>query len=341
MQIQLAGRALLVGLAILATPLYADEIRLRNGDRITGTVLRKSGDSVRVRTTYAGEINVRWDEVESIATVKPIRLQAQGDEDVVQVRLQPGIDGEATLEPPIDGKASLPLGRIAYLNPRPNESGEGTVYQGRINVSANATSGNKDSSRLYGELDFSGAAKTSRFSISLRADDQKTDDVVSARRWRATGDRDRFIARNRFLYGRTSFEHDRFGDVRLRSAVGGGHGWQLIDNLDTSLSLRTGLDYVVINHIEASDENFPAFGFGVKFRHRLFGRRVEVFHEQDGYWNLENTDDLSLISRTGLRLPILPGLYTTTQVNLNLDNDPPPEREALDVMLLFGVGYEW
>ncbi len=129
--------------------------------------------------------------------------------------------------------------------------------------------------------------------------------------------------------------------MRLRSAVGAGHGWQLVDNADTSLSLRTGLDYVVINHIDASDESFPALGLGVKYRHRLFGRRVEVFHEQDGYWNLESTDDLALISRTGLRLPILPGLYTTTQVNLNLDNDPPPEREALDVMLLFGVGYEW
>jgi hypothetical protein len=341
MLLQRAGPALLVGLAILAAPLHADELRLRNGDRITGTVLRKSGDSVRVRTAYAGEINVRWDEVESIATTESVRLQAQGENEVVRVHLRPGADGEATIEPAIDGRVSLPLAQIAYLNPQPNESGEGTVYKGRINVSANATSGNQDSSRLYGELDFSGAAKTSRFSISLRADDQENDGVVSARRWRASGDRDRFIARNRFLYGRTSFEHDRFADVQLRSAVGAGHGWQLIDNSDTSLSLRTGLDYVVIDRIDAADENFPALGLGVKFRHRLFGRRVEVFHEQDGYWNLENTDDLALISRTGLRLPILPGLYTTTQVNLHLDNDPPPQREALDVMLLFGVGYEW
>lgn len=342
MPIQRAGpAALLVGLAILAAPLRADELRLRNGDRITGTVLRKSATAVDVQTRYAGEIRVRWDEVVGISTLEPVRMLAQGSDEIVLVRLLPAGDGEAILEPAIAGSATLPLAQIAFINPTPEQSGKGTVYDGRVNVAADASTGNTDAFRLRGELDFEGAGKSARFSIALRADQEKFRDSDSKSRWRASGDYDRFITQNRFLYGRTSFERDSFADVRLRASAGVGHGWQLIQSRDTKLSLRSGLDYVVIKHFDAARERYPALGWGIKFSHRLFGRRVQVFHEQEGYWNLGNTDDLTLISRTGMRLPILPGVHTTTQLNLDWDWDPSEQREPLDASLMFGVGYEW
>lgn len=341
MSFQRAGAALLVGLAILAAPAGADEIRLRNGDRITGKVLRKSPTALIVQTRYAGEITIRWDEVIGVATEEPVRLQAQGSDEIVLVRLLPAPAGQTIIEPAINERTSLPLAQIAFINPTPAESDRGTVYDGRINVAADATTGNTDSSRVRGELDFEGAGRTSRFSIALRADREKFRDSESNSRWRANGDYDRFIAANRFVYARTSFERDPFSDIRLRATAGVGHGWQLIQSLDTKLSLRTGLDYVAINHFEAPRERFPALGWGVKYTHRLFGRRVEVFHEHEGYWDLVRTDDVTLISRTGMRLPILPGLHTTTQLNLDWDGDPTGDQERLDAGLSFGVGYEW
>lgn len=332
---------LAVGLGLLAPPLHADELRLRNGDRISGTVVHKSGTDVVVRTDYAGDITVRWDQVLAITTSHPIRLQARGAEAVARVRLHPGAAGEATLEPPIDGSATLPLSRIAFLNPTPAESGEGMVLSGRLTFSFASTRGNTDTSHLYGEADLAGEAKRSRFSLVLSADQQQGDNETTAERARASGDYDYFIAANRFLYGRTSLEHDRFADLRLRSTVGAGYGWQLRDTPDTTLSLRSGLDYVMVNHMEAPDEHFPALGFGVKFKHRPFGRRFELFHEADGYWNLKRREDLTVITRTGLRVPIVAGLQTTAQVNLDWDGDPAEGRRSLDTTLLLGAGYEW
>src|SRR5690606_9444299 len=52
----------------------ADEIRLKNGDVITGTIVKKETTVVVFRTTYAGDINVQWSEVSSLSSDKPVHL---------------------------------------------------------------------------------------------------------------------------------------------------------------------------------------------------------------------------------------------------------------------------
>lgn len=342
MPLKPACLAVLVGAGMFAAaPLRADEIRLRNGDRITGAVLHKDGSAVVVRTNYAGELHVRWDEVVGITTAGPILLQAQGSADAVRVRLLPAKRGRVGLAPPVDGDASLALEQVAFLNPTPEESARGIVYKGRVNISSRAARGNTNSWRLNGEVDFTGEDNVSRFALGLRGDQEKARDARGTAKWRAIGEYDRFIEHDRFLYARTSLEHNRLLDIAPRATIGFGHGWQLVQSLDTALSLRSGLDYVVIRRADDDDERYPALGWGIKYRHRLFGRRLEFFHEHDGYLNLQRHEDLTLISRTGMRLPILPGLYATSQLNFNWDGHPPAARDPLDASVLFGVGYEW
>src|SRR5690606_13579690 len=68
-----------VGLAILILALFAgvaraDEVVLLNGDRLTGTVVRKEGDELIFRTDYAGELKIAWSRVARVATEDPMAL---------------------------------------------------------------------------------------------------------------------------------------------------------------------------------------------------------------------------------------------------------------------------
>ena len=45
---------------LMAGNSLADEIRLKNGDKLTGQVVRMEEEKLVLKTTYAGEIAIAW-----------------------------------------------------------------------------------------------------------------------------------------------------------------------------------------------------------------------------------------------------------------------------------------
>src|SRR5512146_3288361 len=53
---------------IFAARVYADQITLKNGDRITGTVVKSDGKKLTVKTDAMGEITIDWSAVQAITS---------------------------------------------------------------------------------------------------------------------------------------------------------------------------------------------------------------------------------------------------------------------------------
>lgn len=324
-------------------PAWADEVVLTNGDRLSGTVLSKTPEGLLLETKYAGKVRIDWKMVETLNTEKPVRVQMRADEGALDTRLASSDEVGTVKLTEVPEVPPLKLERIAYLNPTPSQSGEGTEYKGRVNLSGSSSSGNNDTTQIAGEIELNGVAKESRFTTRLRGEERTQGGETSASNWLASADRDWFVdeKHKRFVYGRTSAERDRFRDLRMRGAVGGGYGVQLIENDDTGLSVKGGVDAVRENHFDAKDEAYPALGWGVRYRHWLVGRSAEFFHEQDGYMNVDDTRDVTWRSRTGMRLPIIDRLTAQVQGLLDWEGRPAKGKESTDLSLQFGVGYEW
>ncbi|NMG65353.1 DUF481 domain-containing protein [Azoarcus indigens] len=327
-------------LSLAAPAALADEVVLTNGDRLTGTVLNKTPEGLVLQTSYAGRVKIDWRMVETLKTDQPVTVLMRRDEGSLETRLEPSDPGtvkltEAPEVPP------LKLDRIAYLNPTPSQSGEGTEYKGRLNVAGSANSGNSDTRQVIAEAQLEGVAKESRFMTRLRGEQRNEGGNDTANNWLASGDKDWFIDKRRFVYGRTSFERDHFRDLRGRYALGAGYGLQLVETDDTNLSVKGGLDYVRELRYEDESQAYPAFGWGIRYRHWLIGRSAEFFHEQDGYMNTEDTKDVTLRTRTGLRLPIVDRLSAQVQALLDWEGKPADDRKATDISLQVGLGYEW
>jgi hypothetical protein len=105
--------------------------------------------------------------------------------------------------------------------------------------------------------------------------------------------------------------------------------------------VRGGLDYVAVERLFGPKERYPAFGWGVKASYSPWGPRLELFHEQEGFWNLEHTDVVILRSKTGVRLPLVDRLNATAQLNVDWERRPAPGRVPTDSTLLLGVDYSF
>lgn len=322
-----------------AATVRADELVLRNGDRLTGRIVNKSGETLTLQSDHAGKLTIRWKSVTSIVTDASVELILIGDRRI-RSRLGAGAgeSGKDRVELD-DASGGVRLDQILFINPTPEQSGIGTVSSGHAGVSAASTSGNTSGTRTYGDADYTVRAKQYRWSLSGKANRVTDSGQETASNWLAGGNYDRFITDDRFLYLRASAERDRFKDVDLRTALGSGYGVQLIEDDRTDAALRGGLDYVVVDRFANPNERYPALGWGFKASHKLSGAPSAVFHEHDGFWNLRETGHITIRSRTGLRVPLMSNLTATLQVNVDWDREPAEGRNPADATALLGLGY--
>lgn len=320
--------AFAAALAAGASPAPADTIQLRNGDRITGTVVRKAGDTLTVRTEYAGELKIRWAEVVDIVTDAPATVLLGGGGELQTTRIG-GPD------------APFPLDRVEYLNPTPGQAGKGMDYSGRVTLAATYTRGNSDTDSVYAEAQLRGSSTSRRFSLGANGTYASDGGTRTSSNWLVAGDHDWFVRPREFLYARASLAHDPFREIELRTAAGGGYGYQLLDTEDASLSLKGGLDYVVTDPTAGETDGSPALGWGLRYSQWLWSRRAQAFLEQEGFWGLDESHDVIVRTMTGLRVPLANGLNLTAQLNLDWESDPAPGVKQTDSTWILGLGYAW
>jgi Protein of unknown function, DUF481 len=320
---------LLSSAALLCGAAHADVVVLENGDRITGAVRHKAGDVLTLETDYAGPVEIRWSRVRSIQTDVPVEVVVEGE----PVTERFWFSGDAS---------DMRLDRIVYINPRPEEWGEAFSYKARLNVSGARTTGNSETDRAQADGEFTARSKDYRYIVGGKARREADSGTETASGWLGSVKRDHFLVDpKRFIYARGSLERDRFKDISLRTALGGGFGWQLVDDEITKLALGAGLDAVTTRRITAPDERYPALGWDVRVSHWLGAKAVELLHEQEGYWNLHDTTQVTLRSRTGMRVPVAKGMVANASLNVDWERQPAPGRKPLDTTLLMGIGWEW
>jgi hypothetical protein len=72
-----------VVLCVLGVAARADQVTLKNGDRLTGTIGKSDAKTMLIKTELAGEVNVQWDAVTSIASSQPLHLGLKDGQTVV------------------------------------------------------------------------------------------------------------------------------------------------------------------------------------------------------------------------------------------------------------------
>ncbi len=75
MQTKFLGGLLLL---LLAIPAVADQIVLKNGDRLTGSITKSDGKVLVIKTDYAGDVTVKFDAIQSITSAGDLNVSLGG-----------------------------------------------------------------------------------------------------------------------------------------------------------------------------------------------------------------------------------------------------------------------
>jgi putative salt-induced outer membrane protein YdiY len=331
---KVSGKLITLGfiLSLISSAALADRVTLKNGDRLSGSVIAKRGNTLTFSTGYAGELKIDWDEVAQLETDETVDVMLK-DESHQQLALKTQSKPESESMPAI--------GDIAYINPNPEESGRGYRVLGKANFAFTQSEGNSSSDQLHADAEITVLARDYRYTIGGEFDQASIENVKADDSRRAYGSYDDFFDKKQFLFTHVQLQRDRFRDIDLRTVIGGGYGYQFYDTETTRFSLKGGLDMVNLDRYEASSERFAALGWHIDFQHKLTGSDIELFHVQDGYRGLSEEASVLVQTRTGFRFPLSNGLYAMTQLNLDWESDPAPGRRQTDTKVLVGLGYAY
>ncbi|MGD8762563.1 MAG: DUF481 domain-containing protein [Desulfobacteraceae bacterium] len=318
-------------------PVLADEIHLINGDRITGKFIKMGDNQLIFETDYAGRVSINWRKVAQLITDTPVRVVLSDGNILETTDLN---ENTVATYPEKKEKEDFNLTQVMAINPEQKPSVKITA---RVNAGAEIERGNTDTDDFYVDGEFIARTENHRWTVGGELDKEKSSGDTTAEDWLVYGKYDYFLTEKWFLYFNTLFEHDKFADLDLRSTVGVGPGYQFFESEELNLSASAGPAYVSEDFIEAGNNDFYAAQWLVSYDQYFFKKFVQLFHKQNGYVSLEDSENWLIETRQGLRFPIYKGFTATVQYIYDYDNNPSADAEEKwdsEFMLLLGYQFE-
>ena len=329
--IRLASLLCVVTLAI-ALPAAADEVRLRNGDRLSGDTISLAAGTLTFKTQGV-VLKIPWVEVTSLALDNAMYITVGTNPPILTSFDAADANGDVTLQP----GGPVPLTDIVAIS-RQTSAWE---VAGGAGAGFVQTAGNTEVSNVRLSADATakhGSDRLTFTAVATRANDRG---VESARNWTGTAKYDRFLTSRLFANANAVFTNDRFRDIDLRSALGAGLGLQLIQNDRVKLSGSGGVGWVSENFISIADDTYTAAFENGTLTVALLPTRVELFHSHDGYYQISAGDKKFVRLQDGIRLTIVSGFVTTLQQDVDYDHRPSPGRKQTDSSVSLTLGYRF
>ena len=284
---------------------FADEVHLKNNDKVSGAIIEETEDSVSIKTEAMGVISIKKEFVDNI--IKPERM-AKKDE---------AVEEEEKPEATWQGEVSA-----GYNSSRGNTRNE----QFSLNAFVNRNRKHIDEWTFKGNMYYSEADKE-----------------MDARKWYGMGRYAFSFGPRKAWYNfyRVEANHDRFADVYYRVIPASGVGYWLFDLPETKLLVEggLGLEYTDFYGDEKSTSNLVAaprlFYEQELFKRAKFTQDIYVYPAltDSGSYRVhsESAFTLSINDKLGLRLSLID----------DYNSDPPEDTKKNDLTLMSSVVYSF
>jgi putative salt-induced outer membrane protein YdiY len=334
-------RRLLLPLISLLIPItgFSDEVFMKNGDRLTGTVKTTKDKKLILKTSYSGEIGIALADIQRVVTDKPVSVTLDDESKLTGILSSP--DGaEMRIAADVDAvPQSVSMAHIAAIA---IPEIPGLKIKGSSNLGLDMNRGNTDQDTYHVDAESIFRWQDDRVTLGGSGDLEKSNGKKTRQQATLGGKYDRFLSKKWYLYSGLGFEHDKFADLTLRTTVSAGSGYQIYETDRTNLSIEVGPAYIWEDYDTSKDDDYAAAHWGLRFDHYLVEAwKLQAFHKHSLDWNVEEASAYLFKSETGLRFPILDRLQATLQVNFDRNNNPAAGVKKDDYGYLLTGGYSW
>ena len=337
---------LLIILLSLASEAIADQIVLKNGDRLTGRIVRSDGKTLVFKSDLVGEVTVPLDNVQNITADKPLYF-TMSDGRIVS-GLVTAKDNQFEIKSS-SGAVVVERAAVAVVRSADEQRAyESTLnpgwfeqWRGGADLGFALTRGNSSTTNLALGMNISRETTTDKTSLYAASvyNRENTNGIsrTVANTFRFGARYDRNINRQWFGYGFTDFEHNGLQELNLRWVLGGGIGYHAIRSERTKLDLLAGLD-VSREYFEGNDNDRTSLEaqLGQTLDHRLTPR-LHLTEQLFFFPNLSEGGEYRINFDAGLVADVTRRIGWQVTLSDRYLSNPPGGFKQNDLLLTTGL----
>jgi len=330
-----------------ATSTTSDVVTLKNGSIIYGEIIEMAGGVLQIKTPASPDnlLKVNWNDVSTLSVNHPIPFHLK-EGSVIMGTATAGPNGMLTVQAdPLKGTMEVPMDSVTSMNPVIQPP---VIYSGSLSGGYSQATGNSQlrNASLLG--DFVARSEQLRLSINGRYVYGDTANTLIARNARGTIKLDFFISKRFYWFASAYFENDYFQDLKMRTALASGPGYQFIERGDFSgifkdmtFYAESGLAYFNEDFRAAADESSIRARVSMKWNWPVFDGRMTLYHYNEIFPSLENSSNYFLSMDTGVKFKIWEEFSSGFQVTTRYNNNPPAGTGDTDNLYLLTLGYHF
>jgi putative salt-induced outer membrane protein len=353
-------RCLALFISLSPVLLFADQITLKNGDHLTGKVVKSDGKTLVLHTDFAGDLTIDFGAIQQITTDEALHVGLKDGKTVVGPVTTS--DGKLAVATKTGGTVEASKEEVAVIR----NDAEQTAYDkslnpgllhgwnGGINVGFSVARGNSETENLA--LAFNAVHPTLKDKITLYSSAiYTTNDLAnpsSVANLETGGFRyDRNINPKMFAFAGADFMSNGLQSLGLRSVGSGGLGYHAIKSDNTVFDLLAGINYThETYHFVPGDpaavppvpdtpgitNNFAALTLGEELMHKL-GKSTVLNQKLYFYPDLSDTGQYRMTFDVGTVTKINKWLGWQNQFGDIYVSNPPVTAKKNDVIFTTGL----
>ena len=331
----------LLSVTLLAVSAGADEVYLKNGDLLSGKIVRLTNGKLILKSDAAGEVTVKQADIQSFSSSTPVEVHLK-DGAVLNQNVQVAEPGQFAIETGTTLRAqTFQLTDLVSINPPAKPKPK---WAGSVSAGFTATSGNTSTQAINASVSMARRSEKDRTTASADYAKGKQDDPDTGEEkttedwWRGKAQYDYFFSKKFFGFVNGSYEKDSIAELDRRVVVGGGAGYQWIESERTNFSTSLGLASLYEKFDNATDSNSELSAqAGYNFDHQL-NKSVKFLHNLTYYPALDKVSDYYLTTTAELRASLTETMFANFKTIFNYDATPAIGRSSTDVKYIFGIG---
>lgn len=218
-----------------------DQVTLKNGDRLSGTIVKSDAKELVLKTEFAGTVTIQWEAVTAFTAGQPLTVVLKDGQNIVGTVSTTGeqiavttqttgtvnaVKADVTAMRNADEQKAYEAQIERYRNP-----GLLDLWTGFLDTGLAKSSGNSSTSAFNFGVNAARITTRDKISISstiIRASNSTSGTRVQTANAARGGARYELnVTKKLFAFGFTDIESDQFQRLDLRVAPGGGFGWHV------------------------------------------------------------------------------------------------------------------
>ena len=248
------GIVFLLSATLFTGALRADEVKLKNGDRLTGTIMKSDAKVLAMKSEFAGDVSIKWEAITSIQSAQPLYFALKDGETIAGTVATS--EGKFVVTTKNAGTVTASKDSVVAVRNGAEQTAFNTeidrlrnphltdFWSGFLDTGLSLTRGNSDT--LNFNLSGQAVRKTSRDTItayanSIFANNGTAGPTTTTANAIGGGLRvDLNVSDRLFVFGFTDFYHNQFQQLDLRNVLGGGLGYHVINTKPTTFDVYGG-----------------------------------------------------------------------------------------------------